>query len=92
MVKVKEAWADMPEKETAVVRRRKKEEKEMNLINNNGEDANDDVTAKRRSFHPQDHLSKVLDASSPGTVGGRIGRRRRRPADFPKVSFAVVPP
>ena len=44
------------------------------------------AAAKRRSYHPQDYLSKVLDQpenGGSGTSGSRA--RRRRPVDFPKV-------
>ena len=78
VVKVKEAWTDVPEKEQVVVRRRRKtgEERNLNLINNNGDE--EDYSAKRRSFHPQDHISKAFDTSQ---------RPSRKPAEFPKVSF-----
>ncbi len=89
MVRVREAWADVPEKETVVVRRRRdREDKESKLAN-------------RRSFQPQEHLGKMLEVANGRT--GRS--RRSRAANFPKVSertrtwpdsqfpsFATLPP
>ncbi len=88
VVKVKEAWADVPEKEQVVLRkssRREKDEKNMNLINNNG-GSGSDASAKRRSYHPQDYLSQVLvDPDDQQQSSSRPRRRGRRAADFPKV-------
>ena len=91
MVKVKEAWAEVPEKEQVVLRRsrREKDEKNMNLINNNNgnqQQQQQQVAAKRRSYHPQDYLSQVLVEDEGEVAEGRQRRRRaRKPADFPKV-------
>jgi len=57
------------------------EQRNLNALNNNDEnnldeeDDCDDVIAKRRSFHPQDFLSKLLTRSS----------HQGRKSDFPKV-------
>lgn len=64
------------------------EQRNLNALNNNDEnnvdddnnedeDDCDDVIAKRRSFHPQDFLSKLLTRSS----------HQGRKSDFPKVIF-----
>ena len=83
VVKVKEAWVPGPNEETPVevVRRRRRlrshdsNESNLNVINNNGEV--EDTSSRRRSYHPQDYLSKVLEPTrSP---------RRRKGNDFPKV-------
>ena len=75
VVKVKEAWAEVPSVQHVV--RRKKKKKEDNLNNNDDEEQNQ----KRRSFHPQEHLSNILDHEQEN----RARNRRRRPKDFPKV-------
>jgi hypothetical protein len=88
VVKVKEAWAEVPEKEQVVLRRSRKEkdEKNMNLINNNSsgsqQQRKESEAAKRRSFHPQDYLSQVLVQEAEQ----RPRRKAKRPSDFPKVS------
>ena len=71
VVKVKEAWTEQP---TEVVMRRSRKEKNLNVINNNGEHSTEELASKRRSYHPQDYLSKVLDPSE----------LRKKP-EFPKV-------
>ena len=89
VVKVKEAWAPTEErKEAVVVRRRKKkqqveveEEEDLNLINNN---CAEDLAAKRRSFHPTDHLSRAFEQPQLSRRSSAVARRARR-ADFPKV-------
>ena len=90
-----------------VVRRRSKSgrnsgrapqgEQDLNLINNNGEDAapaptKEEMAAKRRSFHPTDHLSRAFEQGGGGSSGssrrgggGAVARRARRPSNFPKV-------
>ena len=83
--KVKEAWAEVPSSTTsAVVRRRPKktpnnaDDDDLNLINNNNNNNHEhvmSVSMKRRSFHPQDHVSRAFEPES---------RRKRRPAEFPK--------
>ena len=75
-----------------VVRRRKKSEDttNLNLINNNGsttaspasEAAAAEMSLKRRSYHPQDYLSKVLQPDI------RPGPPKRR--DFPKVTTLLT--
>ena len=59
------------------------EQRNLNALNNNDEneeDDQDDVVAKRRSYHPQDFLSKLLTRSS------HSGRK----SDFPKVTFLFL--
>lgn len=59
------------------------EQRNLNALNNNDEneeDDQDDVVAKRRSYHPQDFLSKVLTRSS----------HNGRKSDFPKVIYFVL--
>ncbi len=100
VVRVKEAWAPQGEKMEAevVLRRRRKSrptskhEDELNLINNNCDEASGDsreqLMAKRRSYHPTDHLSRALNTSGSGGVSkssGGVSRRMRRRAEFPKV-------
>lgn len=88
VVKVKEAWAETPEKEKVVMRQKPRrrqrtgeteEENLENLINNNSD--NNDL--KRRSYHnPQDQLLfKVFESSTKGS-------QRRRRKDFPKVCYS----
>ena len=92
VVKVKEAWAEVPAREQVVMRRARKEkdERNMNLINNNGGGGSQleqqDSGTKRRSYHPQDYLSQVLVQDGEGETRHR-GRRRR--AEFPKVRSEV---
>ena len=86
VVRVKEAWAEVPAREQVVMRRARKEkdERNQNLINNNSNSQQEqDSTTKRRSYHPQDYLSQVL--VQEGEVETRHRGRRRR-AEFPKVS------
>ena len=86
VVRVKEAWAEVPAREQVVMRRARKEkdERNMNLINNNNSSQPDqDSGTKRRSYHPQDYLSQVLVQEGEGETRHR-GRRRR--AEFPKVN------
>ena len=87
LVKVKQAWTASPEAATSieVVRRRKKSEpgcstaeaRNLNVINNNNNGSSEaaDLNLKRRSYHPQDYLSQVLE---PKPV-------KRK--DFPKVNI-----
>ena len=71
---VKQAWTSSTEAPMtsfeAVRRRKKSQDRNLNLINNNG----DSIDLKRRSYHPQDYLSQVLE---PKPV-------KRK--DFPKVN------
>ena len=86
VVRVKEAWAEVPAREQVVMRRARKEkdERNMNLINNNSNSQQEqDSGTKRRSYHPQDYLSQVLVQDGEGETRHR-GRRRK--AEFPKVS------
>ena len=83
VVTVKEAWAPPPPtKEEVVMRTRVVEtSKNLNAINNNNSGGSSAVEElKRRSFHPQDYLSRVLDANEQ-----RHSARTRRKQDFPKV-------
>ena len=83
VVTVKEAWAPPPPtKEEVVMRTRVVEtSKNLNAINNNNSSGSSAVEElKRRSFHPQDYLSRVLDANEQ-----RHSARTRRKQDFPKV-------
>lgn len=95
-MKVKAAWPSTSTEaaavvEAAVVRRRKKSEDctNLNLINNNGSssaspsEAVADMSLKRRSYHPQDYLSKVLQPNIRPT-----GPPKRR--DFPKVTTLLT--
>jgi len=62
-----------------------KGDKNLNLINNNRsrDEEREEKQSKRRSFHPQDFLSRVL--TSPGeAVGGREQGRLKRSSGFPK--------
>ena len=72
---VKQAWTSSTEAPMtsfeAVRRRKKSQDRNLNLINNNG----DSIDLKRRSYHPQDYLSQVLE---PKPV-------KRK--DFPKVNI-----
>ena len=82
-IKIKTAWPSTSSPEAVeVVRRRKKSEASadtnLNLINNNGSSSTEDMSLKRRSYHPQDYLSKVLQ---PETRHTSASKRR----DFPKV-------
>ena len=57
------------------------EQRNLNALNNNDEDEElEDFAAKRRSYHPQDYLSKLLTRSS------HSGRK----SDFPKVIFLII--
>ena len=60
----------------------------LNLINNNGEDNKqaEEKASKRRSYHPQDFLSKIL--TSPADEN--TFRQLKRSSGFPKVSFSKV--
>ena len=74
----KQAWtssteAPMTSFEAVRRRRKKSQDRNLNLINNNG----DSVDLKRRSYHPQDYLSQVLE---PKPV-------KRK--DFPKVIIDI---
>jgi len=86
VVRVKEAWAETPEREQVVLRRRKKrgeeEEKERDDMDNNNSATRD----KRRSFVPQDHVGRALDAAA----GCRRRTSRRRGSDFPKVKNVLL--
>ena len=88
VVKVKEAWAEVPAREQVVMRRARKEkdERNMNLINNNNSQQGQDSGTKRRSYHPQDYLSQVLVQEGAGEPRHR-GRRRK--AEFPKVKSRI---
>merc|ERR1719394_2016840 len=60
-------------------------DKNLNLINNNRsrDEEREEKQSKRRSFHPQDFLSRVL--TSPGeAAGGRDHGRLKRSTGFPK--------
>ena len=89
-IKIKTAWPSTSSPEAVeVVRRRKKSEASadtnLNLINNNGS-STEDMSLKRRSYHPQDYLSKVLQPETRHTVPGLLpasAASKRR--DFPKV-------
>ena len=75
----KQAWtssteAPMTSFEAVKRRRKKSQDRNLNLINNNG----DSVDLKRRSYHPQDYLSQVLE---PKPV-------KRK--DFPKVTIDTL--
>ena len=81
MVRVREAWAETPEREQVVLRRKSSSggSGNLNLANNNNREV------KRRSYHPQDHLSRAFGEEGEATQSR--GRQRRRPADFPKVKL-----
>lgn len=71
------------EEDVVVVRRRTKtSDRNLNLLNNNGsvEMASgataEEINMKRRSYHPQDYLSKVLEPVKPTTTTRR--------SEFPK--------
>ncbi len=96
MVKVKEAWApEEKEKATVVLRRKKKreeqqEQEDLNLLNNNCDGQDEEIRkeerlAKRRSFHPTDHLSRAFDQQQPSRRSSAVSRRRARRPEFPKV-------
>ena len=77
-MKIKAAWPSTSSEAVEVVRRRKKsDDSNLNLINNNG--SSEDMSLKRRSYHPQDYLSKVLQPETRHTT--TLPKRR----DFPKV-------
>ena len=88
VVRVKEAWAEVPAREQVVMRRARKEkdERNMNLINNNDsqqeQQRQQDSGTKRRSYHPQDYLSQVLVQDGEGEPRHR---GRRRGGTVPKV-------
>ena len=88
VVRVKEAWAEVPAREQVVMRRARKEkdERNMNLINNNDsqqqQQRQQDSGTKRRSYHPQDYLSQVLVQEGEGEPRHR---GRRRGGTVPKV-------
>ena len=83
VVTVKEAWAPQKSTPDEVVMRGGGRDKNLNAINNNNGSGGSSVTAveelKRRSFHPQDYLSRVLD------VERHHSAKNRRKQDFPKV-------
>ena len=94
LVKVKQAWTASPEAATSieVVRRRKKSEpttsteRNLNLINNNnGSSDGADLNLKRRSYHPQDYLSQVLDPAVEAALAQQVSATRLKRRDFPKV-------
>ena len=98
-MKVKQAWTASPEAATSieVVRRRKKSEpststteRNLNLINNNnGSSEAADLNLKRRSYHPQDYLSQVLDPATEAALiqqQQQVSSARLKRRDFPKVS------
>ncbi|CAF2740249.1 RUSC2 [Lepeophtheirus salmonis] len=75
VVKIKEAWAPVPE--DVVMRSRKTQN--LNLINNNNN--SEDSSCKRRSYVPTDFLSKVL-MDRPRRSSS--AKRRPHPDGFPK--------
>lgn len=91
LVKVKQAWTEQPSE--VVVRRRSrkksepsKEQRNLNLINNNnGSSEAADLNLKRRSYHPQDYLSQVLDPSlNEVVVNAAASSAKMKRRDFPK--------
>ena len=102
LVKVKQAWTASPEAATSieVVRRRKKSEpgsttteaaRNLNVINNNNNGSSEaaDLNLKRRSYHPQDYLSQVLDPGHSDLTGVAASSRLKR-KDFPKVQKSFL--
>ena len=102
LVKVKQAWTASPEAATSieVVRRRKKSEpgsttteaaRNLNVINNNNNGSSEaaDLNLKRRSYHPQDYLSQVLDPAHSDLTGVAASSRLKR-KDFPKVQKSFL--
>lgn len=90
MVKVKQAWTDQPSEVVMRRRSRKKSEpseRNLNLINNNnGSSEAADLNLKRRSYHPQDYLSQVLDPSlNEVVVNAAASSAKMKRRDFPKV-------
>ena len=97
LVKVKQAWTASPEAATSieVVRRRKKSEpgcstaeaRNLNVINNNNNGSSEaaDLNLKRRSYHPQDYLSQVLDPAHSDLTTTPVASSRLKRKDFPKV-------
>jgi hypothetical protein len=57
----------------------------LNLINNNrsSQEERQDKQTKRRSYHPQDFLSKVL-TNPPQSDSKELGNRMKRSSGFPK--------
>ena len=106
LVKVKQAWAASPEAATSVevVRRRKKSEpgggfepgtdqRNLNVINNNNNGSSEgaDLNLKRRSYHPQDYLSQVLEpTTSENTIPSAATSSRLKRKDFPKVNAKII--
>eukprot|EP00095_Tigriopus_kingsejongensis_P007243 maker-scaffold435_size171904-snap-gene-0.29 protein:Tk07243 transcript:maker-scaffold435_size171904-snap-gene-0.29-mRNA-1 annotation:"hypothetical protein KGM_08503" len=88
VVKVKEAWTEAPEKEQVVLRRRSRgqlrDDANLNLINNNNQSGSVEGASKRRSYHPQDYLSQVLQPPTTPISASMSGRIPRRPSEFPK--------
>lgn len=77
---MKQAWAASPEAAEVVLRRKKtSSDRNLNLLNNNGSGSGEmELNLKRRSYHPQDYLSQVLDPTMAST-------KPQRKRDFPKV-------
>ena len=103
LVKVKQAWTASPEAATSieVVRRRKKSEpgcstaeaRNLNVINNNNNGSSEgaDLNLKRRSYHPQDYLSQVLEpTTSENTIPSAATSSRLKRKDFPKVNAKII--
>lgn len=102
VVQVKEAWVPGPEKvqgyvpdwesyqrqsekTSKMLRMREQDDSKLNLLNNN-KSSQEEKTSKRRSYHPQDFLSKVL--TSPGSLEEKTLKKNcqklQRSNGFPK--------